>query len=318
MLKLFLLGGLVSLLTACTGVLLALRIQYRLWSRSQIEREAWESAQEGHQRAWELRQGKRGREVEQNLSAQVQRIQEEWRQWEAINNNRTRQLSFDYTLMQLPKIEETPLALNGQHHFHEAPPDWEPPSFYKTNLQGRDFSHRYLGQANLREAQLAGANFYMADLRNACLFGANLTGANLIGANLAGADLREADLKGANLLVADLHQAILYGANLTGACNLTTQQIYVAVYDHTTQLDAAIDITMRRRAIPPAKTTDPSIAPEFVLQAFQPPFLLLPASDDSQHASDGPCLPADRQEDWQLDRTIPRIKQNGTVYATSV
>ena len=264
MLKFLLLGGFISLITALLGTLLALRIQYNMWSRSQIEREAWESAQEGHQRAWEIRQRKWVRDAEQNLSAQVQQIQKEWEQWEAMHNDRTQQLRFEYALMQLPKIEETPLALNGQHHFHEAPPAWEPPTFYKANLQGRDFSHRYLGQANLREAQLVGANFYMADLREACLVGANLTGANLIGANLAGADLREANLKGANLLVADLHQAILHGANLTGACNLTTQQMYGAIYDHTTQLDPAIDITMKRLPGASRKTTDSSNTPQLV------------------------------------------------------
>ena len=312
MLKLLLLGGLIGFLTAFIGTFLALRIQHRRWSNSHIEREAWESAQEGHQYAWEFHQGKRLLEIEQRLSGQVQQVQEEWEQWEERNNDHTRQLSIEYTLMLLPKIEETPLALNGQHHFHEAPPDWEPPSFYKVSLQGRDFSHRYMGQANLREAKLAGANFYMADLRGACLVGANLAEANLIGANLAGADLREANLAGANLLVADLYQAILNGANLLGACNLTTQQMYTAIYDYTTQLDPAIDITMKRLPIPPVKTTGPALAPELMGGAFQSPFLLPQVSDDSQHAPGGPGLARDRQENRQLDTTIPRIMQNGT------
>src|ERR1700694_494606 len=272
MLKLLLLGGLISFLTALIGTILALRIQYRRLSNSQIEREAWEYAQEGHQHTWEIHQRKRQLEVEQRLSGQVQQVQEEWGAWEARNNDHTRQLSIEYTLMHLPKIEETPLALNGQHHFHEAPSDWEPPSFYKASLQGRDFSHRYLGQANLREAQLAGANFYMADLRGACLVGANLAEANMIGANLAGADLREANLRGANLLVSDLYQAILNGANLLGARNLTTQQMYAAIYDPTPHIDPPTDITMKRLQLPPVKTTDPSIAPELMREAF--PFLL--------------------------------------------
>jgi hypothetical protein len=51
-----------------------------------------------------------------------------------------------------------------------------------------------------------------ADLRGANLSGANLADANLSGANLADADLRGADLYGANLRGADL-----YGANLRGA-----------------------------------------------------------------------------------------------------
>ncbi|EOF5296610.1 pentapeptide repeat-containing protein [Salmonella enterica] len=61
-----------------------------------------------------------------------------------------------------------------------------------------------------------------ADLRGANLYGANLCGANLRGANLCGANLRGAnlccaDLRGANLRGADLRGADLRGANLRGA-----------------------------------------------------------------------------------------------------
>ena len=51
-----------------------------------------------------------------------------------------------------------------------------------------------------------------ADLRGADLWGANLRGADLRGADLWGANLREADLRGANL-----REANLRGANLRGA-----------------------------------------------------------------------------------------------------
>jgi hypothetical protein len=49
------------------------------------------------------------------------------------------------------------------------------------------------------------------------LRGANLCGADLHGANLRGANLREADLHGANLRGANLREADLHGANLRGA-----------------------------------------------------------------------------------------------------
>ena len=52
----------------------------------------------------------------------------------------------------------------------------------------------------------------MADLREADLLGANLREADLRRANLREADLREADLRGA-----DLRRAILQGADLRGA-----------------------------------------------------------------------------------------------------
>ena len=90
------------------------------------------------------------------------------------------------------------------------------------------------------------ANLYMADLAGACLAGANLEGANLIGANLSGADLRGANLSGANLMVADLHNTILHGATLLQMLNLTPEQLQVAVYDSTTTIDSAIDITLTR------------------------------------------------------------------------
>ncbi|CUK21984.1 Serine/threonine-protein kinase B [Achromobacter xylosoxidans] len=67
----------------------------------------------------------------------------------------------------------------------------------------------YLGDANLRGADLRGANLGDANLR-----GADLRGANLGGANLRGADLRGANLRGANLGGADLRDANLGGANL--------------------------------------------------------------------------------------------------------
>src|SRR5439155_4664515 len=99
---------------------------------------------------------------------------------------------------------------------------------------------------DLRDAQLSNASFFMADLTGAYLAGADLSGADLAGANLSEADLRGAKLTGANLNVADLHQAILIDADLRGARNLTPQQIYTAIYDNTTQLDAEIDITKPR------------------------------------------------------------------------
>ena len=89
-----------------------------------------------------------------------------------------------------------------------------------------------LSEANLREADLCGADLrgaYLseADLRGADLWGANLSEAILSEANLRGADLRGADLRGAdlseailseaNLSEADLRGAILYGAYLRWA-----------------------------------------------------------------------------------------------------
>ena len=66
--------------------------------------------------------------------------------------------------------------------------------------------------ADLRDANLGGA-----DLRGADLIGADLRDADLGGANLRGADLRDANLGGADLGGADLRGAYLGGAYLIGA-----------------------------------------------------------------------------------------------------
>ncbi|EKY7657333.1 pentapeptide repeat-containing protein, partial [Salmonella enterica subsp. enterica serovar Apapa] len=58
--------------------------------------------------------------------------------------------------------------------------------------------------ADLRDADLCGANLYGANLRDA-----DLCGANLYGADLCGANLRDANLRGANLRDADLRDANL-------------------------------------------------------------------------------------------------------------
>ncbi len=82
--------------------------------------------------------------------------------------------------------------------------------------------HESGSRADLRDADLCGANLRGAYLRDADLCGANLRGANLCGANLRGANLRgaylrDADLCGANLRGANLCGAYLRDANLRGA-----------------------------------------------------------------------------------------------------
>ena len=71
--------------------------------------------------------------------------------------------------------------------------------------------------ADLRGSNLRCANLCDADLCDANLCGANLCDADLCDANLCGAYLRGANLRGANLCDADLRGANLYGADLRGA-----------------------------------------------------------------------------------------------------
>ena len=85
------------------------------------------------------------------------------------------------------------------------------------NLRDADLRGADLCGANLRDADLRDADLYGADLRGADLRDADLCGANLCGAALCGADLYGADLCDANLRDADLYGADLRGANLCDA-----------------------------------------------------------------------------------------------------
>ena len=68
-------------------------------------------------------------------------------------------------------------------------------------------------KADLRKANLSGANLLWVDLREA-----NLSEANLSRADLSWADLRRADLSGADLSWANLSGADLSGADLDFSC----------------------------------------------------------------------------------------------------
>jgi hypothetical protein len=76
------------------------------------------------------------------------------------------------------------------------------------DLRGADLSDAYLSDVDLRGADLRGANLYDAKLRGAYLRGADLCGAYLRDADLCGAYLRDAKLRGAYLSDADLSDAI--------------------------------------------------------------------------------------------------------------
>lgn len=263
MVELLIVGGLICLLVIVTGTFIALQMQRRMLRRIHTEQDAWQHAQEGHQFQWQAGQRKQALDTERKLAAQVQEVRGEWKNWENKAEQRigamdqqfqtfTRRASLEQELARLPHVDDTPLPLNAAGQ-RPLPADWRPPVFYKADLSGQDFSHRYFGRADLREARLANANLYMADLSGASLVSADLRGVNLSGANLAGADLRGANLADANLLVADLHNAVLHGANLLTARNLTPGQLRTAIYDNTTLVDEAVDITLPR--IPSVRPT---------------------------------------------------------------
>ncbi len=240
---------LLCLLIATGSALIALRLQYRLLDKTRQEREAWQQAQEGRQRTWEVRQGKHILEAEKKLADQLKEARREWRNWgmEMEQNQQAwlERADIEKEVARLPHVEhlELPLKTGGQR---QQPAGWRPPMLYQADLRGRDLAYRYMERADLREAALTGANLYMADLSGAILSGANLENANLTGANLSGADLRGANLSGASFLVTDLHNALLHGAILLGARHLSTQQLQTALYDSTTVIDSSLDITLPR------------------------------------------------------------------------
>lgn len=106
-----------------------------------------------------------------------------------------------------------------QHWLKEDCEGWEDmrADLREANLSGADLSFVNLREADLREANLGGANLRFANLRAADLGGADLRLVNLRAADLSAADLSAADLSGANLGMADLSAADLSMANLSGA-----------------------------------------------------------------------------------------------------
>ena len=83
--------------------------------------------------------------------------------------------------------------------------------------RGADLRDADLCGADLRGSNLRCADLCGADLRGSNLRCANLCDANLCDADLCGAYLRDADLRGANLCDANLYGADLRGTDLRGA-----------------------------------------------------------------------------------------------------
>jgi len=257
-----------GVIASIIGALIAIKVQQNYIQGLHKQNQAWERAQESHQHSWQQQQEKSIAEVETRLAIRVQQVQEEWQKWEAKDAERLEALEKQHEeteaqwrikreIARLPRIEDTPLLNDPAHPHQHSLADWQSPRLQEANLSEQDLSHRYIGYADLRNARLVNTNFFMSDLSGASLTGADLTGADLSGANLSGADLRGAILTDANLHVADLQDAILIGANLLRARKLTTQQLYTALYDSSTQLDPSINITRPRLArVQPTQLSD--------------------------------------------------------------
>lgn len=130
-----------------------------------------------------------------------------------------------------------------------------------------------LRYADLRGANLHGACLYDADLRDAYLGYADLSDAYLGGANLHGADLGHADLSDANLSDADLRYADLSHADLSDANHV---QLSIA---KTSILPDEGDIIGWKKA-----WTDDTMPPKSVIVK-----LLIPADAQRSNATGRKC-----------------------------
>ena len=135
-----------------------------------------------------------------------------------------------------------------------------------------------LRYADLRGANLHGACLYDADLRDAYLGYADLRDAYLGGANLHGADLGHADLRDANLSDADLSGADLRYADLSHADLSDANHVQLSIAK-TSILPDEGDIIGWKKA-----WTDDTMPPKSVIVK-----LLIPADAQRSNATGRKC-----------------------------
>ena len=131
----------------------------------------------------------------------------------SIKNCWTGSILFEYSSVNNTLAKTVTEALEGDADLRGA--DLRDADLCGANLRGADLRGANLCGANLCGADLRDANLCDADLCGADLCDANLCGANLRGANLCGANLCDANLRGADLRGADLRDANLCGAKGT-------------------------------------------------------------------------------------------------------
>src|SRR2546426_1196851 len=147
MVNLLITAGIISLLSAIIGALIAFKMQSRVLRRTGIVQEGWQHAQEAHHNSWEVKQSKQAVELENKLTWQVQQIQESWHRWEANDRERLARLTLEQNIAHIPRVEDVPVPTTERSQVeqtHPFGPNGRPPSFYRTNLSGQDLSQRYL------------------------------------------------------------------------------------------------------------------------------------------------------------------------------
>src|SRR5689334_11440963 len=110
MVELWIIIVILCLLISTGSALIALRIQHRSLDNSLQEREAWQQAQEGRQRTWEVRQGKHILDAEKKLADQLKDARREWRDWSVQVQQEHQEwrdsVDLEQELTRLPHIEQ--------------------------------------------------------------------------------------------------------------------------------------------------------------------------------------------------------------------
>src|SRR5437773_10971026 len=96
MVEMFIVAGIISLLAAIIGALIALGMQRRSLDKIHARNQAWERAQETHQHNWEIKQEKHTAELEMRLARRVQQVQKVWEEWEARDQQSLKALKKQY------------------------------------------------------------------------------------------------------------------------------------------------------------------------------------------------------------------------------
>lgn len=114
--------------------------------------------------------------------------------------------------------------------------------FYGSGLQWANFERAILEEVIFEDANLKRTNFQGAKLGSANFKKASLIEAIFVEADLSGADFIEADLQGANF-----ERAILGGVNLKGAKHLTVDQLSKAKTLYNAKLDPELEKPLREK-----------------------------------------------------------------------
>ncbi len=115
-----LLIGTIVLVAIITSVFFVLLVQRRYVKTLSTRQDEWESTQKRSLQTWEIQQEKRAVELENSLTAHVQHVEIQWKEWEAKDTSLIasavqqsqsvlRRTKLEQEVVRLPYIDEVPL-----------------------------------------------------------------------------------------------------------------------------------------------------------------------------------------------------------------